>query len=154
MKWMHRSCLLKGSTDRLCPCQHAYRKSTKHKIESAENLSQECTDWWRWTWLGESGSGRCQMRKMMANNYKNKLNSWLGVTMLSYKFILLRVQSSLSLHPLAYWCCSFPTQWDRDWAKSESNSSAQSSLPTLLSLESAEPTPMPQSSRLTAINCQ
>lgn len=154
MKWKHRSCLLKGSADRLWPCQHAYRKSTKHKIESAENLSQERTDWWRWTWLGESGSGRCQMRKMMANNYKNKLNGWLGVTMLRYKFILLRVQSSLSLHPLAYWCCSFPTQWDRDWAKSESNSSAQNSLPTLLSLESAEPTPMPQSSRLTAINSQ
>lgn len=85
-QWMHndiRQTESAGAVYRMllptgpCQCHSDYRTSTKHKMESMQNLSQEHSDWWKRTWLGDFGCGGCQERKMIVNNKKNKQCEWL-----------------------------------------------------------------------------
>lgn len=143
-----------------CQCQHDYRTSTKHKIESVENLSQEHSDWWKRTWLSGLGSGGCQMRKMMVNNHKKTAVWMAGLALtcwaMSSSSCVYTVQSHLLFHPLTDWCCYLFNSTPTGLEKSESNSSVQSSPPTCISLESAEPTLqiLMSSCRLMAIHSQ
>lgn len=142
-----------------CQCQHDYRTCTKHEIVSVEKLSQEHSDWWKQTWLDGLGSGRCQMRKMMLGNTQKAartavlaLTCW---TICSPSCVYI-MHTHLLFHPLTDWCCYFFSSTPTGSKKCKSNSSVQSSPPTSISLESAEPILqiLMSSCRLMAIHSQ